>query len=121
MVEYHPAKHRRDDPTPIISFMEADDEGVLYPHDNRLVVTILVANFITHKILIDNGSSADILFWGAFARMGINVARLQLAPIPLKGFSGSMVQPMGTIALSVLVATSPCTTTVIVDFLVVKS
>lgn len=48
--------------TPIVSFGEADKEGVLYPQDDAMVVTILVANFTTRGILIENGSFTDILF-----------------------------------------------------------
>lgn len=57
---------------PIISFRESDEEGVLYLHHDALVVTMLVANFTTRRILIDNSSLIDILFWVAFARMGID-------------------------------------------------
>lgn len=60
--------------TPVISFGEGDEEGVLYPHDDTLVVTTLVANFTTRRILIDNNNSANILFWDAFTQMEIYLA-----------------------------------------------
>lgn len=70
-----------------ISFEGKDREGVLYPHDDALVLTIVIANYRTRWVLIDNGSSADILFWEAFAKMGINTNKLRPYPMPLKGFS----------------------------------
>ncbi|XP_042969038.1 uncharacterized protein LOC122301716 [Carya illinoinensis] len=82
---------------------------------------MLVANFTTRRILINNGSSADILFYVAFTRMGINIARLQLASTPLKGFSRDMVNPEGTITLLVLTGTVPYSAAIMVDFLVVKA
>lgn len=57
----------------VIFFDEGNHEGVINLHDNNaLVVTILVANFTTKKIIIDNGSLIDILFWEAFTKMGID-------------------------------------------------
>lgn len=51
--------------------------------------------------------------------MEIDIARLQSALMP-KGFSGEIVQSAGTTTLSVLAGNTPCTTLIIVDFLVVK-
>ncbi|GAV89594.1 LOW QUALITY PROTEIN: hypothetical protein CFOL_v3_33008, partial [Cephalotus follicularis] len=45
----------------VISFSEVDYEGVRLPHDDSVVVTLQVALFITKRILIDSGSSVDIL------------------------------------------------------------
>ncbi|GAV92198.1 LOW QUALITY PROTEIN: hypothetical protein CFOL_v3_35579, partial [Cephalotus follicularis] len=50
----------------VISFSEADYEGVRLPHDDPVVVTLLVELFTMKRILIDNGSSADILYKHAF-------------------------------------------------------
>ncbi|XP_018846012.1 uncharacterized protein LOC109009834 [Juglans regia] len=93
----------------------------LYPHDDVLVVTMLVANFTTRRILINNGNSADILFWDAFTWMGIDPSRLQPVPMLLKGFSGDMVQLVGIITLSVLIGKAPYTPSTMADFIVVKA
>jgi hypothetical protein len=45
-----------------ISFSDEDANGVLMPHDDALVVTMTVANHIIHIILVDNGSSAEIIY-----------------------------------------------------------
>jgi hypothetical protein len=42
------------------------------PYDDALVVTMTVANHTIHRILIDNGSSADTLYWSVVQQMGIN-------------------------------------------------
>lgn len=68
---YHSTKYRRGKSVPMISFGEADEEEVLYPHDDVLVVTMEIANLTTRRILIDNGSLVDILFCEAFTLMGI--------------------------------------------------
>lgn len=51
----------RSESTPI-TFGEKDEESILHPHDDALVITMQVANFTTWRILVDNESSADILF-----------------------------------------------------------
>ena len=45
----------------ILSFLEVDAWGVVMPHDDALVVIVTIANHAIHRILVDNGSSADIL------------------------------------------------------------
>ena len=58
---------------------------------------------------MDNGSSADILYYPAFQQM--RLGRDQLRPVnsPLVGFGGMKVQLVGTISLSVVVGDIPAT------------
>jgi hypothetical protein len=56
-----PRKMRKKD-VETISFSDDDANGVSMPHDDALVVTMTVANH-THRILVDNGSSAEIIYW----------------------------------------------------------
>lgn len=64
---------------PPMTFSVKDARGVSQPHDDALVVTLVILNYITHRILIDNGSSTDILHLPAFDQMGIE--RDKLKPI----------------------------------------
>ncbi|XP_041004162.1 uncharacterized protein LOC121249525 [Juglans microcarpa x Juglans regia] len=105
----------------LITLSEEDGEGLFRSHDNALVVTAQIANYRTSRILIDNGSFADILFWEAFNRMGISPDRLRPTLTPLRGFTGEAIQPAGAIALSILAGTTPKTASLMVDFLVVKA
>ena len=54
-----------------ITFSDSDLEGCQHPHDDPLVVRAIVANTTVHRVLVDNGSSADIIFASAFDKMGI--------------------------------------------------
>ena len=54
-----------------ITFSHSDLEGCQHPHDDPLVVRAVVANKIVHRVLVDNGSSADIIFASTFDKMGI--------------------------------------------------
>ena len=52
-----------------ITFMDEDVERVHYPHDDAIVITLLIADYTTRRVLVDNGSSADILYYPAFQQM----------------------------------------------------
>ena len=60
-----------------------------------------------HPVLVDNGSSADILYYPAFQQMGIDRARLIPTNTPLVGFGGTRVFLLGMITLSVTVGDYP--------------
>ena len=51
---------------PVIGFTEEDAERLHHPHDDALVISIRVGDYNTYKVLVDNGSSADILYYPAF-------------------------------------------------------
>ena len=60
-----------------ITFSDSDMEGCQQPHDDPLVIRAIVANKKVLRVLIDNGSSADIIFASAFDKMGIGREKLE--------------------------------------------
>ena len=70
-----------------ITFSDSDLEGCQHPHDNPLVIWAVVANKTIHRVLVDNGSSADIIFTSAFDRMRIGREKLEPVSTHLRGFS----------------------------------
>ena len=105
--------------SPIIGFSEEDARRLHHPHDDALVVSIRVGDYNVHQMLVDNGSSADILYYPAFQQMGIDRARLILTNAPLIGFGGIRVLPLGVITLSVILGNYPQQIIRDVTFLVV--
>lgn len=76
-VKYHelyaierPIKHSRRDSL-VIGFSDEDYACVSLPHTNALVVTLTVANHNIHCLLVDNRSSADILYWSVFKKLNL--------------------------------------------------
>ena len=90
-----------------ISFTDEDAERIHHPHDDAIVITLLITDYTTRRVLINNGSSTDILYYPAFQQM--RLGRDQLRPVcsPLIGFGGMKVQPVGTITLPVVVGSYP--------------
>ncbi|GAV89056.1 hypothetical protein CFOL_v3_32476, partial [Cephalotus follicularis] len=105
----------------VISFSEADYEGVRLPHDDPVVVTLLVELFTMKRILIDNGSSANILYKHAFDQLRIPADQLKPVKTPLVGFAGETIHPLGSINLSVVAGTAPRQTQVEMTFLIVDT
>ena len=102
-----------------ISFTDEDAERIHHPHDDAIVITLLIADYTTRRVLVDNGSSADILYYPAFQQMRLGRDRLRPVCSPLIGFGGMKVQPVGTITLPVVVGSYPQQVTREVNFLVV--
>ena len=62
-----PMKQRRTDMDTF--FLEEDTRGVKQPHDDPLVIMLTIEGFNTRRILVDNGSSADIIYLSAFQQL----------------------------------------------------
>ncbi|XP_023874056.1 uncharacterized protein LOC111986613 [Quercus suber] len=54
-----------------ITFTDEDAKGIHHPHDDAIVITLVIADYTTRRLLIDNGSSADILYYPAFQQMKV--------------------------------------------------
>ncbi|KAL0434820.1 UNVERIFIED_CONTAM: hypothetical protein Sradi_0189900 [Sesamum radiatum] len=86
-----------------------------------MVIKLDITNFSVHKVLVDNGSSADIIFWDVMKRIGLENAELDPVHTPLVGFGGGEVASMGTINLSVSMREEPRRKTIMVRFLIVDT
>ena len=104
-----------------ITFSDSYLEGCQHPHDDPLVIQAVVANKTVHRVLVYNGSSADIIFASAFDKIGIGRERLEPVSTHLRGFSGEKVLPLGSIQLVLTLGDPPCQATTTARFLVVDA
>ena len=54
-----------------ISFGEEDLEGMIQPYDDALVVTTWISGFLVKKVMIDQGSGADVMYPDLFEGLGL--------------------------------------------------
>ena len=102
-----------------MSFNEEDTKGVKQPHNDPLVIMLTIEGFNTKRILVDNGSSVDIIYLPAFQQLKLDPGRLRPFDSPLVSFSGDRVYPKGIVTLTVTVGTYLKQLTRQLDFLVV--
>ena len=66
---YAPKMVRIDNP--VIRFTEENARRLHHPYDDALVVSIRVGDYNTYRVLVNNRSSADILYYLAFQQIRI--------------------------------------------------
>ncbi|XP_023927698.1 uncharacterized protein LOC112039087 [Quercus suber] len=95
-----PAKKIKPTREPI-AFGDSDLEGTIQPHDDALIVTVRVGGFVVKRIMIDQGSGADVMYPDLLRGLGLRDENLSKYNTPLVGFDGKMVAPEGQISLPV--------------------
>ncbi|KAL0314999.1 UNVERIFIED_CONTAM: hypothetical protein Scaly_2899200 [Sesamum calycinum] len=101
-----------------IVFGSQDLERDVVANNDAVVISATIANFWVKKVLVDSGSSADIIFHKAFSQMGINNAELTRINTPLTSFSGNIMEPMGEVILPISLDSYPRRATKMIKFLV---
>ena len=104
---------------PVIGFTKEDARRLPHPHDDALVVSIRVEDYNTYRVLVDNESSIDILYYPAFQQMRLEREQLIPTNTPLVGFKGIRVYSLGTVTLLMMVEDYPQQITKDVTFLVI--
>ncbi|XP_074328175.1 uncharacterized protein LOC141666088 [Apium graveolens] len=114
-------KRPRVNPSPVIFFSDDDYRtGLIEGHQDALVITTRVENNTVKKMLVDNGSSVDVLYHHTFSQMDIRDRRLENSRTPLYGFTGNEVHVVGTVDMPVLFGSSPCQVWKVVKFHVIS-
>ncbi|XP_026410526.1 uncharacterized protein LOC113305735 [Papaver somniferum] len=97
-VEVDEHEHWMDAP---MNFDAEDIEEDMEDHNDPLVLTLPVAGFNVKKILIDGGSSVNVLFYDTFKQMELNDEQLMSSYYTIYGFNGAPTKPLGDIVLQV--------------------
>ena len=84
---------------PPITFTD-DDFNIHDPdQEDPIVILATITNWQVHKILVDQGSSVDVLYWYTFLKLNIHMEMVKLYSDPLVGFVGERVYIRGFIDL----------------------
>ena len=84
-----------------ISFTAKEQGKFLTPHHDALVISLTVANCLVKRILVDNGSSGNIIFQAAYKDLGLERGAQTRRITPLIRFSGEVKQTTGEVTLPV--------------------
>ena len=72
----------------VLTFEERATEKQAKPRNDFLVIELTIQNIDVARILVDTGSSADIIFKSTLERMEINPSQIMGPSSPLLGLSG---------------------------------
>ncbi|XP_028118148.1 uncharacterized protein LOC114315745 [Camellia sinensis] len=101
-----------------VSFTSKDLEGIQHPHTDVLIITVgIEKRFDVKRVLVDQGSAADILYYDLFRKLGLSEQHLTPAAAPLVGFNSQPEWLLGRIVLPVVAGTKPLQ----IEFLVVNT
>ncbi|XP_026398811.1 uncharacterized protein LOC113294640 [Papaver somniferum] len=84
-----------------MTFDVEDIEEDMEDHNGPLVLTLPVAGCNIRKILIDGGSSVNVLLCDTFNRMELNEEQLMSSYYTIYEFNGEPTKPLGDIVLQV--------------------
>jgi len=87
----HSASTHRRPHVPPITFTDDDFTAIDPAQDDPMVITVEIDKFAIAKVLVDQGSSVDILYWETFKKMQISEAEIQPYNEHIVGFSGERV------------------------------
>ena len=100
-----------------IAFDDEDLEGTIQPHDDALVIAARISGFLVKRVMVDQGSEADVMYSDLFRGLGLKNQNLAKYNSLLVSFDGRVVIPQGQISLPVSMEGKE----VIVTFIVVNS
>jgi hypothetical protein len=86
----------------VVSFSDEDLVDVQMPHNDPLVITLRFGDYDIQRVLVDQGSFAEIMYKGLYEKLGLKEADLANFTTPVFGFTGESTVPMGKTTLPVL-------------------
>ena len=113
----HESKRARMEIPPALSFSNEDKVGTIQPYNDALVVTLRIRGYDVKRVLVDQGSGAEIMYPNLYKGLNLKPKNLIGYDSPLLGFDGKVVIPKGQIRLLLQVGLE----VVEVDFIVVDA
>ena len=101
----------------VLSFSNVDKQGTIQPHDDALVVTFRIGGYDVKRVMVDQGSAAEIMYPDLYKGLGLKFEDLTTYSSHLMSFEGKMVVLKGQIRLPVQAGAD----VVKVDFIVVDA
>ncbi|XP_068492034.1 uncharacterized protein [Phaseolus vulgaris] len=111
-----------DDPVDVdLAFTRADLHDVV-PHDNDpVVISVVTTGRKVHRVLVDQGSSADVMFLSTFNKLQLSPDLLRSYTGCLYGFAGDQVEVRGYLELRTMFTDDTASRTERIRYLVVSA
>ena len=74
-----------------MSFSNEDKIGTIQPHDDALVVTLRIGGYDVKRVLVDQGSGAEIMYPDLYKELNLIIEDLTAYNSPLVGFEAKVV------------------------------
>ena len=113
---YEPKRARLELPL-VIGFSREDKIGTIQHHDDALVITFRIGGYDVKRVMVDQGSTAEIMYPDLYKGLSLRVEDLTPYNSPLVSFEGKVIVPKGQIRLPMQTGSE----TVEVDFIVVDA
>ena len=113
----HEPKRARLDRPLVMGFSDEDKIGTIQPHDDALVIILQIGGYDVKRVMVDQGSAAEIMYLDLFKGLNLRAENLMLYSSPLISFEGKVIIPKGQIRLLVQNGSE----TIEVDFIVVDA
>nr|XP_025641263.1 uncharacterized protein LOC112736141 [Arachis hypogaea] len=111
--------NKSDAPDLEITFNKADMSSAAPHLDDPVVISIQTGDLLVRKVLLDPGSSADVLFHSTFLKMNLSEKLIQPSSGELVGFSGERVPIKGYIWLKTTIGENASFRTLDIQYLIV--
>jgi len=90
-----------NEPDDEVTFYESDTNGLDRPYNDPLVITLIIGDFNVERVLVDMGSTLDIIFLTTLREMKVDMTQIVQTSRHVLGFSGETTMTLGTIKLPV--------------------
>ena len=101
----------------VMGFSNEDKIGTIQPHDDALVITLQIGGYDVKRVMVDQGSAAEIMYPNLYKGLNVKVEDLTPYSSPLVSFEGKIIIPKGRVRLLVQTGSE----VVGVDFIVVDT
>ena len=75
----------------VMGFSNEDKIEIIQPHDDALVITLRIGGYDVNRVMVDQGSAAEIMYPNLYKGLNLRVEDLTPYSSPLVSFEGKII------------------------------
>ena len=75
----------------VMGFLDEDKIGTIQPHDDALVITLQIGGYDVKRVMVDQGSIAEIMYPNLYKGLNVKVEDLTPYSSPLVSCKGKII------------------------------